>query len=143
MSIMQKVKKVLPVVAVAAMMLGALMPAGVYASGGGKNTCPPGSKRAGATVDSIAQCNMDAADTENTLMDTVQVVINVIIGVLGIVAVVMVVLGGVNFTTSQGDPAKTKKAKDTILYGIIGLMVALLAYAIVNFVLSSVFTTNP
>jgi multisubunit Na+/H+ antiporter MnhB subunit len=51
--------------------------------------------------------------------------------------VVVIILGGVQYTTSSGDPAKVKKAKDTILYGIIGLVVALLAYAIVNFVLSS------
>ncbi len=127
----------------AAVMLSVLVPAGAYASGGSRNTCPPGSKRAGARVDSIAQCNMDEADTENTLMGTVQTIINVIIGVLGLVAVIVIVLGGVNFTMSQGDPAKTKKAKDTILYGVIGLMVALLAYAIVNFVLSSVFTATP
>jgi multisubunit Na+/H+ antiporter MnhB subunit len=57
--------------------------------------------------------------------------------VLGFVAVVVIILGGVQYTTSSGDPAKVKKAKDTILYGIIGLVVALLAYAIVNFVLSS------
>ena len=42
------------------------------------------------------------------------------------------------YTTSSGDSAKVKKAKDTIMYGVIGLVIALLAFAIVNFVLSSV-----
>jgi hypothetical protein len=41
------------------------------------------------------------------------------------------------FVTSSGDPGKVKKGKDTILYGIIGLVIALLAYAIINFVLTS------
>ena len=148
---LKKMKKALPVVVAAAMFAGALVaPVGmVYADEDpdvpattGKTTCPPGSKNAGQSMDSLAQCNMDKADTENTLMSTVQIIINVIIGVLGVLAVVMIVLGGVTFVTSQGDPAKTKKAKDTILYGIIGLVVALLAYAIVNFVLSSIWT-NP
>ena len=98
-------------------------------------TCPtPGSIN--KTADTLAGCNVTQ---DNSLMPTVQTIINVIIGVLGIVAVAVIVLGGVSYTTSAGDPGKTKKAKDTILYGIVGLVVALLAYAIVNFVLSSVF----
>ena len=54
-------------------------------------------------------------------------------------AVAFIIFGGFQYTTSAGDPGKVKKAKDTILYGIIGLVVAMLAYAIVNFVLSNVF----
>jgi hypothetical protein len=54
------------------------------------------------------------------------------------VAVVMIILGGVSYATSQGDASKVKKGKDTILYGIIGLVVAILAFAIVNFVLQAI-----
>ena len=61
---------------------------------------------------------------------------------LGIVAVIMVIIGGFTYMTSQGDPGKTKKARDTILYGIIGLVIALLAFAIVNFVLANIFATT-
>ena len=46
----------------------------------------------------------------------------------------MIVIGGVSYATSQGDPGKVKKGKDTIMYGIIGMIIALLAFAIVNFV---------
>ena len=108
--------------------------ANVFASGG--KTCPVGSKRAGEAVKSLAECNIEKDDS---LMDTMAVIINVILGLLGLVAVIFIILGGVSFVTSSGDPAKVKRAKDTILYGVIGLVVALLAYAIVNFVLSSVF----
>ena len=51
----------------------------------------------------------------------------------------MMIVGGINMATSQGDPAKVKKGRDTLLYGVIGLVVALLAFAIVNFVLKNVF----
>ena len=51
---------------------------------------------------------------------------------------IVVIVGGIGYMTSTGDVGKAKKAKDTILYGIIGLVVALLAFAIVNFVLTSV-----
>ena len=54
------------------------------------------------------------------------------------IAVVMIILGGITYATSQGDPSKVKKGKDTILYGIIGLVVALLAFAIVQFVLNAI-----
>jgi hypothetical protein len=56
---------------------------------------------------------------------------------MGIIAVVMIILGGISYATSQGDPGKIKKGKETILYGIIGLVVSLLAFAIVNFVLGA------
>ena len=55
-------------------------------------------------------------------------------------AVVMIIIGGINYALSQGDPGKVKKAKDTILYGIVGLVVSLLAFAIVQFVLQAIAT---
>jgi hypothetical protein len=75
----------------------------------------------------------------NDLTDPVGSIINVVIYVTGFIAVAMVVVGGVQYALSQGDPAKVKKAKDIILYGIIGLVVVILAYAIVNFVLKNAF----
>ncbi len=72
------------------------------------------------------------------LNNMIRVIINTVIFAGGMVAVVMIILGGVNYATSQGDSTKVKKAKDTILYGIIGLVISLLAYAIVTFVLSSI-----
>lgn len=70
----------------------------------------------------------------NTMIRTV---INAIVFIVGMVAVVMIILGGVNYATSQGDAGKVKKGKDTILYGIIGLVISILAFAIVNFVLGA------
>lgn len=82
----------------------------------------------------------DVNDGHTTnLMGSVKQIINVVLGVIGVVAVVMIILGGVSYTTSQGDPEKIKKGKNTILYGIIGLVVAMLAFAVVNFVLKNVF----
>ena len=78
-------------------------------------------------------------DQESDLTGTVGTIINVVIFVIGFVAVAMVIVGGVQYSTSSGDSAKVKKAKDTIMYGIIGLVVAILAFAIVNFVIQGVF----
>ena len=99
--------------------------------------CPKGSARYGESAKSYAECNL--TKTSTNLWDSVDAIITTIIGVLGIVAVVVIILGGTQYVLSQGDPGKVKKAKDTIMYGVIGLVVALLAFAIVNFVLASVF----
>ena len=100
-------------------------------------TCPTGSLRTEA--DTYAGCNMPAEAEDTDLMETVQTIINVIVAVVGIVAVAVIVIGGVFYVISTGEPPKTKRAKDTILYGVVGLVIAVLAYAIVNFVLINVF----
>ncbi len=90
-------------------------------------------------VDIGAQArNIDGGDTD--LQVTVQNVLSVVFALVGIIAVIMVVIGGVNYMTSQGDPEKIKKAKNTIMFGIIGLVIALLAFAIVSFVLNGLNT---
>jgi len=75
------------------------------------------------------------AKDQDKVQDIVKTVINTIIFVLGMIAVIMIVIGGVRYTTSNGDSSSVKAAKDTILYAVVGLVVAILAYAIVNFVL--------
>lgn len=68
---------------------------------------------------------------------TIGRVLYAIYGIIGIVAVVMIILGGVSYATSQGDPGKVQKGKNTIMYGIIGLIISLLAFAITKFVLDA------
>lgn len=74
----------------------------------------------------------------SSLVDSITGIINGVIGVLGIVCVVVMIIGGVNYMTSSGDAGKVKKAKDTILYGLIGLIICVLAFAIVNFVIVNI-----
>jgi hypothetical protein len=59
---------------------------------------------------------------------------NILIYLTGAIAVIVVVYGGLRYVTSTGDASRVKQAKDTIVYGITGLVIALLAYAIVNFI---------
>ena len=59
---------------------------------------------------------------------------NVVIGVIGVVAVIAIIIGGVQYVTSAGDSGKAQTARNTILYAVIGLIVAILSFAIVNFV---------
>lgn len=63
-------------------------------------------------------------------------VFNVLIGATALIAVIMIVIAAYYYTISQGDAGRLAKAKNTIIYSLVGLVVALLAFAIVNFVLT-------
>jgi hypothetical protein len=67
---------------------------------------------------------------------------NVLLFIIGAVSVIMLILGGIRYTVSQGDSSAITGAKNTILYSIIGIVVAILAFAAVNFVIGS-FTPKP
>ena len=63
---------------------------------------------------------------------------NTILFAVGIISIIMLIWGGLRYILSGGDSKKVTDAKNTILYAIIGLVVALLAYAIVNFVINAI-----
>lgn len=65
-------------------------------------------------------------------------IINILIYVAGIASVIVIIIGGIMFVVSGGSPDRTKTAKDAILYAIIGLIISLAAFAIVNFVLGGI-----
>ena len=58
--------------------------------------------------------------------------------VAGIVAVIIIVIGGIRYTSSNGDPGSVKAAKDTILYAVVGLVTVLMAAAITDFVINNI-----
>ncbi len=86
---------------------------------------------------SVREANGCTGST-NALPNIIVNILNAVIGVAGLVAVVFIIIGGFNYMTSAGDPGKTKKAKDTILYAVIGLIICVLAFAIVNFVIKNI-----
>lgn len=65
-------------------------------------------------------------------------IVNILLFVIGAISVIMLIIGGIRYTTSAGNSTAVTGAKNTILYAIIGLIVAFLAYAIVNWVLAAV-----
>lgn len=69
------------------------------------------------------------------LFEVVKNLLNTTFSIVGVIAVIMVIIGGFHYMTSQGSPEKVQKGKNTILYGIIGMVIVLSAFAIVNFVL--------
>lgn len=107
--------------------------------------CPPGTYRAGTKdVSSLAECDITIEkDAAKQVTNRVENAINVVLGFVGVVAVAVIIIGGIQYITSQGDVAKAARARNVILYGIIGLVICLLAFAIVNLVLKGVFTDPP
>jgi len=94
-----------------------------------------------SAINVFDQCgsNPDAAVCQSTgddVTNMTQTIISILLFVLGMVSVVIIVIGGIRYATSNGNATQIKEAKDTVLYAVIGLIVAILAYAIVNFVLS-------
>ncbi len=62
-------------------------------------------------------------------------IVNAALFLIGAISVLMLIYGGIRYTISGGDSKAVTDAKNTILYAIIGIIVALLAFAIVNWVL--------
>ena len=88
-----------------------------------------------ATQRAAAGCGQDDI---GRVEDSSLYIINVALGIIGLVAVIFIIVGGVQYVTSAGDSGKAAKARNTILYSVIGLIVAILAFAIVNFVLDAI-----
>ena len=83
-------------------------------------------------VDGSADCSGTALTTKfGTVIDTLFIV-------AGAVAVLIMVIGGIRYITSTGDAKRVQAAKDTILYAIMGLVVIILARAIVGFVIGQI-----
>ena len=82
------------------------------------------------------------ADTQNTSVNTlIRNVINILLWAIGIVSVIMIIIGGFRYATSNGDSNQVSAAKNTIMYAVIGLVIAIFAYAIVNFVFVQITAT--
>lgn len=65
-------------------------------------------------------------------------IVNVLLFIIGAICVIMLIWGGIRYTTSAGNSASVTAAKNTIMYAIIGLIIAFLAFAVVNWVLVAI-----
>jgi hypothetical protein len=65
------------------------------------------------------------------------IIVNTLLFLIGAISVIMLIFGGIRYTISGGDSGNVTAAKNTIMYAIIGLVVAFLAFAIVNWVLGA------
>lgn len=85
-----------------------------------------------------AKSDICKAKGSDTLKGYVKPIVNILLYILGVVAVIMIIVGAFMYVTSAGDATAVTKAKNTIMYSVVGLVVAILAYAIVNFVINAI-----
>lgn len=118
-------------IAPSASALSASQPLQTFAAGvSAQDQVKKGIDNAGGTVNNF---NIGTAITN---------IINIMLYALGAIAVIMIIIGGIRYTTSNGDSNGIQSAKNTILYAVAGLVVAILAYAIVNFVVSNLLGSS-
>jgi hypothetical protein len=78
-------------------------------------------------------CTDEGAET--TVNDVIGLVVNILSIAVGVVAVIMIIVAGFKYVTSGGDSSNVQSAKNTIVYAIVGLVVAAMARAITGYVL--------
>ena len=81
-----------------------------------------------------AVCSSSKTDNMEGFIKTV---VNTLLYIIAAVSVITIIIAGIRYTTSHGDAKGVQVAKDTLLYSVVGLVVSISAYAIVNFVLGS------
>ncbi len=110
-------------------------------------TVIPTSVSAANATDVICQQNpsspLCATSTNDSVPKIIQKIINGLLYVLGAVTVIVIIFSGIFYTTSSGDAKMVEKAKNTLFYAVVGLIVAIMAYAIVNFVVGLFPDTTP
>lgn len=120
----QKIKLFAASLIVAALAFTAIVPTPLHAVNPLADTC----SSSGSADNPVCQNQGDNADS------LIKTIVNVLLYIVGAVAVVMLIWGGIRYATSGGNSASVTAAKNTILYSIVGLVIAVLAFAIVQFV---------
>lgn len=103
--------------------IGVLSPVASYAESPISDQC------ADADAKDTSICKQSASP--NNLIKNI---VNVLLFIIGAISVVMIIVGGLLYVTSAGDSGGVTRAKATLTYAIVGLIVSFLAFAIVNFV---------
>jgi hypothetical protein len=95
-----------------------------------------------ASQGSSSDCTNTSNGGTGTVEDTIHSVVNILSFVVGVISVIMVVIGGLRYALSGGDPGNVEAAKNTILYAVVGLVIVIFAQIIVNFVVFKVTAPN-
>jgi hypothetical protein len=69
----------------------------------------------------------------------IETILQVVFVIAGAVSVIVITVAGLSYVLSNGDPQRAAKAKDTILYAVIGLVISILSFTIVSFIIGRVF----
>lgn len=84
-----------------------------------------------------AMCQNAERDNEARTNRLIANVTNALMIILGVIAVVTIIIGGITYVTANGEASRIKRAKDIIIYAVVGLVIAIMAWGIVRFVLTA------
>ena len=104
-------------------LLGVFTPA--VSAANGINICSNGNEN------SVYCKNKNTGETQ--VNGIIKTIVEVLLTAVGAISIIMIVIGGIMFALSSGDAQKAAKARNTVLYAVVGLAVSLFASAIVNF----------
>lgn len=76
-------------------------------------------------------------EQERTVGDVIGIIVDVLLFGIGVLSVVMIIVSGIRYSVSMGDAGNITKAKNSLMYAVIGLVVALLAYPIVHWLIGA------
>ena len=96
------------------------------------------SKSAACEGVALTGADCGSATAQSSVDSLVATVVNILSIIVGIAAVIMIIVGGFKYVASGGDANKVSSAKSTLIYAIVGLLIAVLAQFIVHFVLDNV-----
>lgn len=101
--------------------------------------CTDTSNGQGLTLQNGADCSRGAGQQEDLFgsQGVFKTITDVMLFLIGAISVIMLIIGGVRYVISGGESSAVQSAKNTILYAIVGVVVAILAYAVVNFVIGN------
>lgn len=74
----------------------------------------------------------------SSVLTTIGTVISVVLGLVGVIFLVLLIYSGWLWMTAGGSEEQIKKAKKTLVNGVIGIIITFSAYAIASFVLSAI-----
>lgn len=126
-------RSVLSIVAVLSLTLFLSATPAIAASCSAPNLTPKEQIRCGSCTASGNSCSSGSGQG---VQDTVVNVINILSMVGGALAVIMLIVGGMRYVISAGNPEATKSARSTIIYALVGLVIIAVAQIIVQFVLN-------
>lgn len=120
------IKKTLTLALVLGMMLAIIMPgaSAIALDSGAESGFKKGISNSGGT-------------SSSDIAGSIQDIINLLLFLAGIIAVIVIVISGLRYVLSDGDSGQASKAKNTLVYALIGLVVAVMSYAMVNFILGN------
>ena len=125
---MSKIKLLL-VSALTVIGIGVAVPASVGAADLYNDVCK--------TQPDNSLCSGQTSLAEQKAGALIKTIIDTLLFLLGAICVIVIIVGGFRYVTSNGNSESVKSAKNIILYAVIGLVVALAAYAIVGFVIDA------